>query len=334
MSQAVHPGLRGVKPKSEKCRLKAFIYGEAGSGKSFFCTQFPKPYYIDTEKGAKLSKYAQNIEGNGGVTFETRSFDDLYKEIKQLATVNHDFQTLVIDSITPIYTNLVDKYLVKSETERTQNKKQKIGSHYDDANRDFKRLCNLLLSIDMNVIVTAHAKDKYGSSMSIIGTTFDAYKKFNHIFDEVYEAVVINGKHTGICRKTRLKSLKASDQFDFSYQEFSKIYEEELKFFVPKPIESKENNIVQLERKEVRQIENRAKEVLKDGDIKLLDPISKETLQILLDIISKTKEITPETVQKWRDHFSIKDFSELREFQAQRLLLNISQKFSTLYTKP
>lgn len=328
MSNQPYPGLKGVKPKSEKCRLKAFIYGDAGSGKSFFCTQFPKPYYIDTEKGAKLSKYAQNIEASGGVIFETRRYEELYNEVKQLATVQHDFQTLVIDPITPIYTNLVDKYLQRAE-------KKKYGGPYDDANRDFKRLCNLLLSIDMNVIVTAHAKDKYGTNMSIIGTTFDAYKKFNHIFDEVYEAVLVNGRHTGICRKTRLKSLKASDNFDFSYQEFSKIYQDELKFFAPKPIISQENKVIQLEKKEVNEIEVRAKQVLEKGDIKLLDPISKETLQTLLDIISRTPEITPETVQKWREHFSIKEFSELREFQAQRLLLNISAKFtSSLVKKP
>ena len=54
--------LRGSKPKTSKGRLKAFIYGESGSGKSYFCTHFPKPYYIDTEKGVERAKYVENIE--------------------------------------------------------------------------------------------------------------------------------------------------------------------------------------------------------------------------------------------------------------------------------
>jgi hypothetical protein len=222
--------LRGTKPKTSKGRLKAFIYGESGSGKSYFCTHFPKPYYIDTEKGVERAKYVENIEKRDGAVFQTRNFADIYEEVKLLATTEHDYQTLIIDPITPIYDNLLDECLVKLKG------RSAYGQHYGDANKQFKKLIDLLLTIDMNVLVTAHVKKEYGSEMNVVGTTFDAYKKFNFLFDVVIETMVRKGRYIGISKKSRLVSLGADEEFDFSYQEFSKLYRQELEYFTPKPI--------------------------------------------------------------------------------------------------
>ena len=222
--------LRGTKPKTSKGRLKAFIYGESGSGKSYFCTHFPKPYYIDTEKGVERAKYVENIEKREGVVFQTRNFADIYEEVKLLATTEHDYQTLIIDPITPIYDNLLDECLAKLKG------RSAYGQHYGDANKQFKKLIDLLLTIDMNVLVTAHVKKEYGSEMNVVGTTFDAYKKFNFLFDVVIETMVRKGRYIGISKKSRLVSLGADEEFDFSYQEFSKLYRQELEYFTPTPI--------------------------------------------------------------------------------------------------
>lgn len=231
--------LRGVVPQTikERTRLKAFIYGGSGTGKSYFSTQFPSVYYVDCEKGVQNSKYLNNISKNNGVVFQTTSFEELLNEVKLLATEEHGFQTLVIDPITTIYSDLVDKEaeLVKQLVLKRASGKTKIGEEYQAANKKFKKFVNLLLDIDMNIIVTAHVKDKWEGEKAA-GTTYDAYKKFDFMFDVILETLVDGNNYMAISRKSRLANLSANHRFPFSYETFHKLYEKELAAFHPKPI--------------------------------------------------------------------------------------------------
>ena len=76
-------------------------------------------------------------------------------EVKSLLTEKHDFRTLVIDPITPIYNDLLDKCETQVGTD--------FGRHYGAANKTMKRLANLIMALDMNVVITAHAKTEYGA---------------------------------------------------------------------------------------------------------------------------------------------------------------------------
>ena len=81
--------LRGVKPETIQKRLKALFYGSAGVGKTTAAINFPKPYLIDTEKGATNDQYVNILKNNGGVVFQTSDFDELIKEVKSLLTEKH-----------------------------------------------------------------------------------------------------------------------------------------------------------------------------------------------------------------------------------------------------
>ena len=70
--------------------------------------------------------------------------------MKSLLTEKHDYRTLVIDPITTIYNDLLDKCERKVGTD--------FGRHYGAANKTMKRLANLIMALDMNVVITAHAK--------------------------------------------------------------------------------------------------------------------------------------------------------------------------------
>jgi GTPase SAR1 family protein len=63
--------LRAIKPKAVEKRLKALFYGSAGVGKTTASIQFPRPYLIDTEKGAENDQYVKMLEKTGGVIFQT-----------------------------------------------------------------------------------------------------------------------------------------------------------------------------------------------------------------------------------------------------------------------
>lgn len=208
--------LRGKKPEKIQKRLKALFYGCAGAGKTITAIDFPRPYLIDTEKGAENEEYKEKLENNGGLIFQTSDFDEMMIEIKELLTLKHPYKTLIIDPLTILYNNLLDKAEKKVGNE--------FGKHYSEANKHIKHLINMILRLDMNVIITSHSKNEYASGMTVIGQTFDCYKKLDYIFDLVFEVQKRGKDRVGLIKKTRVKSFKESETFPFSYEEIAKRY--------------------------------------------------------------------------------------------------------------
>lgn len=208
--------LRGIKPEAVQKRLKALFYGSAGVGKTTAAIQFPKPYLIDTEKGAENVQYIEMLQKSGGVIFQTSDFDELMKEVKSLLTEKHEFKTLIIDPLTTLYNDLLDKAAIKTGTD--------FGRHYSEANKRMKHLISLLLRLDMNVIITSHAKNEYGDKMQVLGQTFDCYKKLDYLFDLVFEIQKKGKDRVGIVKKSRIQTFEDGITFPFSYDEIAKRY--------------------------------------------------------------------------------------------------------------
>lgn len=208
--------LRGVQPTKIEKRLKALFYGAAGVGKTTAAINFPKPYLIDTEKGAENDQYAKTIQRKGGVVFQCSDFDELIVEVKALLTEKHEYKTLIIDPLTTLYNDLLDKSAIKVGTE--------FGRHYGDANKKIKHLLALLLRLDMNVIITSHAKNEYGPNLSVLGQTFDCYKKLDYLFDLVFEIQKRGQNRVGVVKKSRIESFGDTESFPFSYEEIASRY--------------------------------------------------------------------------------------------------------------
>jgi hypothetical protein len=218
--------LRGKKPDQIVKRLKLFMFSPAGTGKTTAAIQFPRPYIIDTERGT--DNYGKTIEGVGGAVFQTNDMAEVIAEVKALATTAHDYRTLVLDSMTVVYNDLLDKCAAKVGED--------FGRHYGAANKEMKRLANLLMSLDMNVIVTAHAKAEYGPNLQKLGNTFDGWKQADYIFDLVLQLGRSNkfdgaqAKGRGTTRyarveKTRIETFPDLDVFEWSYDAFKQRYD-------------------------------------------------------------------------------------------------------------
>lgn len=208
--------LKGKSPEKINKRLKMFVYGAAGSGKTTAAIQFPSPYVIDTERGTENDGYVDLINKSNGAVFKTSDFDEIYAEVRALLSEKHDFKTLVIDPLTTIYDDLLEKSAKAVGTD--------FGRHYNDANKKMKSLINMLLRLDMNIIVTSHSKNEYGQNLSVIGQTFDCYKKIDYLFDLVFE-VKKSGKDRLACiKKSRVESFEDGSIFPFSFDEISKRY--------------------------------------------------------------------------------------------------------------
>jgi DNA polymerase III delta prime subunit len=204
--------LRARKPEAVTKRLKLFMYGPAGVGKTTAAIQFPNSYVIDCEKGAE--NYDKLITASGSAVFQTTDMHDVIAEVKALLTERHDFRTLVIDPITPIYNDLLEKCEHKVGTD--------FGRHYGEANKTMKRLANLIMALDMNVVVTAHAKKEYGDNLRVLGHTFDGWRQLDYWFDLVIELGKRGKKRMARVVKTRLESFPDEDLFEWSYEAIRK----------------------------------------------------------------------------------------------------------------
>lgn len=208
--------LKAKKPSVTECRLKALFYGNAGVGKTYAAIQFPKPYIIDTEGSTNKPQYVKLIEKSGGAVLMTTDFDEMINEVRELLTTKHDYKTLIIDSLTVSYTDLLEKAERKVGTE--------FGRHYGEANKRMKQLLNLLFRLDMNVIITSHSKNEYGQNLAILGQTFDCYKKLDYLFDLVFEIQKRGTHRVGLVKKSRFETFQDTDTFPFSYEEIAQRY--------------------------------------------------------------------------------------------------------------
>ena len=233
--------LRAIKPEKIVKRFKALFFGEEGVGKSTAAISFPRPYIIDTEKGIEQDGYVERIEKVGGVVFQTTDFDELLKEVKSLLVEKHEYKTLVIDPLTTLYDDLLDK----SATKRKSSKDPEgtaFGAHYRDANAKIKHLLSLLLRLDMNIIVTSHAKKEYSTDMTVIGTTFDCYKKLGYLFDLVLQIQKRGKERVAMVKKSRIDAFPDGDIFPFNYETVAQRYGREIleKDSVPEQLSSPE----------------------------------------------------------------------------------------------
>ncbi len=207
--------LRAKKPEAIVKRLKLFMYGPAGVGKTTAAIQFPNSYIIDSEKGTE--NYDKLINASGSAVFHTTDMNEVIAEVKSLLTEKHTYRTLVIDPITTLYNDLLDKC--------EQQVGSDYGRHYGAANKSMKRLANLLMQLDMNVVITAHAKAEYGQNFSKIGYTFDGWKQLDYWFDLVVELGKRTKKRFAKVVKTRLEAFPDEDVFEWSYQAIRKRYD-------------------------------------------------------------------------------------------------------------
>jgi len=204
--------LRARKPEAVVKRLKLFMFGPAGVGKTTAAIQFPNSYIIDGERGTE--NYDKLITESGSVVFQTTDINEVVQEVKSLLTVKHDFRTLVIDPITPLFNDLLDKCEAQVGAD--------FGRHFQAANKTMKRLANLIMNLDMNVIVTAHAKTEYGANLSKLGYTFDGWKQLDYWFDLVIELTKTKKKRAAKVVKTRIEAFPDEDIFEWSYEAIKK----------------------------------------------------------------------------------------------------------------
>jgi hypothetical protein len=143
----------------------------------------------------------------------------------------------------------------------------------------------------MNVLVTAHAKNEYGQNLSVLGSTFDCYKKIDYLMDLVFEIQKRGKERVGIVKKSRIESFPDTETFPFSYNEIAKRYGRDV-----------------LERDAIAQ--------------ELATPEQVKELVRLIDLIKVPEEV----FQKWLDKSSSEKWEEMPKDAIQKCIEHLSKK--------
>lgn len=134
--------------KNEISDFTFFIYGHQKIGKTSFSTQFPEPFHIMMEPGAKRYKVK-------AVYPET--WEEFIAYVKLLSTTENEFKTVVIDTVDILWEKCCDWVCREAGVELLKD----IGFG-DGYTRAGKAMRNALISIAKNygLICFSHAKDK------------------------------------------------------------------------------------------------------------------------------------------------------------------------------
>lgn len=295
--------LRAKKPEVIEKRLKMFIYGTAGVGKTVATLQFPNAYIIDTEKGTDF--YSKSIINNNSAVFQSLNPDEIKEEIKELLTVKHNYRTLIIDPVTQVYNAVQEKWNRIFEKYAKDDKEKEVmdfGMRYwGKVKQEFKALQRMMLNLDMNVIVTSHQKDVYGSNFNKIGVTFDSMKGDDYLFDLVFRIEQRGDKRLAVTVKERAEigERKFPEEFEWSYKNFCQFY---------------------------------GKDVL-EREAKPIEMASDEDVAKVSKLISVVK-VDDETVAKWFSKADVSNWDEMTKEQINKCIDFLEKKLNDVIEKP
>lgn len=150
--------------------VRAVVYGPEGVGKSTFAAAWPSPVFLDVEGGTKQLDVAR-IE-------PITTADELRRAVAQLATEDHDFRTVVVDTADWLERKITDDVCRKGKVENIE------GFGYGKGYTILaESIAGFLRSLDelqakrgMHVVLLAHATTKRCDPPTESGQPFDRYE--------------------------------------------------------------------------------------------------------------------------------------------------------------
>jgi phage nucleotide-binding protein len=134
------------------------LVGDGGMGKTTLAATFPNPVFIRTEDGT------QSLVGNNNVALFplAKTSQEVLDQIEVLATQEHNFKTLVIDSITQLHTIFEAEVIANDPKAKSINQANGgYGAGWNtvaEMHRKFREWCGFLSEKKgMNIVFIAHA---------------------------------------------------------------------------------------------------------------------------------------------------------------------------------
>lgn len=216
--------LKGIKPEVVvPSKPKIMLSGKPGTGKSFFALNAKSVYLIDTEAGATREQYVKKLIAGGGSYFGieqgSQDFAEVINQVRELATTEHKFKTLVIDSFSKLY-----NIEAAAAEERSGSD---FGKDKREADKPTRKLLNWLSRCDLTVILVCHQKDKWirqGTQLIMEGSTFDGYKKLDYELDLWLETKLVGSTRFASVVKSRIDGFPVGADIDLDFPTFERLY--------------------------------------------------------------------------------------------------------------
>lgn len=226
----------------EPRKPKILVYGPPGVGKTWASIEWPNVYYMDTEGGADLGHYRDKLKAAGGMYFGpdqgSLDFETVIAQVEALATEKHPYKTLVIDSITKLFSVAI------TDEQARLGDKDAFGASKKGPIRQMTRLIKWINRADLNAILIAHQKDMWGKdekgNREVTGATFDAWEKLEYELHLVLRIQKLgtgaNAKRFAFIGKSRLPSFTEGERFDWDFETFAQRYGKDVIAKEVKPI--------------------------------------------------------------------------------------------------
>lgn len=220
--------LKGKSPELLQVeKPKVCIFGSWGVGKTWGMIDFPKCYIIDCEQGMTQPHYIEKLKRSGAAVMgvEDGSLDpsEVLNQIKLLATEDHPYETLVIDSISKLFKTVVgDKADELGDSDA-------FGASSKPGVALIRKITRLMSKIDMNVLTSAHEKEVYGmvaksngtSVREVTGMAPDVHKDINHDLNLVIQVLKQGPRRVFKPVKSRYENLPEGKMFNWDYDTFA-----------------------------------------------------------------------------------------------------------------
>ncbi len=219
--------LRGTDPKAAKpSKPKVLIFGKPGCGKTWASLDFPSVYYVDCEGGANLPHYTDKLRNSGGLYLGpdqgSNDFAVVTEEIITLATTDHQYRTLVIDSYSKIFNTQVAADYERME-KAGRDMEKTFGAEKKGAINWTRRWLRWFEKMDLSVILICHEKDNYQDG-KLIGSAADAWPKLEYELHLALHISKAGASRKAKVTKSRLQGFQDAESFEWSYESFATKY--------------------------------------------------------------------------------------------------------------
>lgn len=208
-------------------KIKMMVFSKSGVGKTWLSMDFPKPFYVDSEGGARLGHYQNKLKMAGGGYFGVEDgaldFPTILEQVQALATEKHPYQTLAFGSITKLF-----QTAIASEAERL-GEKDAFGASKKPAIAFMRRLVNWIMRLDMNVLFEAHEVPEWGINPKTgqreeVGQQPDTWDKLIYELDLTLRLEKRGNSRIVVVRKSRLLGFPEGEMFPLEYSEVGRRY--------------------------------------------------------------------------------------------------------------
>lgn len=136
-------------------KYKFLIYGEPGAGKSTFASKFPDALFVPTEPGLNFLECHQITDDDGNPKV-IRTWDEFCEVVRILCTTQHQFKTIVIDTIDNAF-EFCSLHVLKSRKIEHESD-EGFGKGWGLIKREFTKVLNFLANSGFGIVFISHEK--------------------------------------------------------------------------------------------------------------------------------------------------------------------------------